>query len=79
MTLYEYILMDDDKQKRVLWDGVYLSVRFEGDNTVQLYSLGSFYVEVYYSPGKNKILKVRPFKSTKPLEPYLNQINFEVI
>jgi acid phosphatase class B len=71
--------MDADNQKRVLWDGVYLGVRFEDDDTIQLYSLGTFYVEVYYSPTSNEILRVQPFKSIKALEPYLTQITIETL
>jgi len=41
---------------------------------INLYHTGKFYVEVYYNPKANAIVKFRAFKSTRCLEPYLESI-----
>lgn len=45
---------------------------------VQLYSLDSFYVELYYDPLANKILRFHAFTSKSFLVPYLAHIKFNV-
>ena len=43
-------------------------------NGINLYSLNDFYVELWYDQLSNKIIKIRSFKSTNPLDPYLDDI-----
>lgn len=52
-----------------------LADRLDGDTYILLYELGGFYVEVYYSMRDNKIARLKPFKITSDLAPYLDQIN----
>jgi hypothetical protein len=77
MTLYQFRSLSEEQQANSVWDGVFLDLRTHNDCNVLLYDLGGFYVEVYYLPILNKIIKLRPFKSVKPLEPYLDQLNTE--
>jgi hypothetical protein len=74
MTSYEFKSLDLNEQAVALLEGIYLEIRFEGEHTVQLYSLNDFYVEVYYSPKGNRIIKLVSFRSTKLLDPFLSYI-----
>lgn len=75
MTLYEFIALDELEQAEAVWNGVHLGDRQEGECTVLLYQIDSFYVEVFYHPGSNRVTKFRPFKTLDLLQPYLEQIN----
>jgi hypothetical protein len=75
MTLYQFQSLDIQEQANAVWDGTYLEHRTNNGFRIVLYDLGGFYVEVYYAPDENKIIKLRPFKSTSPLQPYLDRMN----
>ncbi|WP_179197837.1 hypothetical protein [Hymenobacter crusticola] len=36
-----------------LMEGTHLATRYEGEDLITLYYLGSFFVEVYYDPESN--------------------------
>jgi hypothetical protein len=74
MTLYEFRSLNKDQQAVAAWQGTFLDSRFDGVHDILLYDLGGFYVEVLYSPEQNKIKEFRPFKSTTPLNPYLDRM-----
>jgi hypothetical protein len=75
MTLYEFRSLTEEQQAEAVWNGVFLDLRAYLGLNILLYAIDEFYVEVYYSPSLNKIEGLRPFRSTKPLEPYLAQFN----
>jgi len=75
MTLHEFRGLTENEQADLAWAAVFLDVRAEGSHSVLLYAIDEFYVEVYYSPSLNKIEKLRAFKSTRPLQPYLDQLS----
>lgn len=77
MTLYDFKTLNEQQQANAAWDGVFLDLRTEKNYNVLLYDLGGFYVEVYYSSVLNKIIKLRPFQSVQPLQPYLDGFNTE--
>jgi len=77
--LYEYNALTDTEKGQLLWDeGVYLMSRFEDNYRINLYSLFDFYVEAWYELAKNKITKLRTFRSLNALEPYLNFISLNI-
>jgi hypothetical protein len=79
MGLYEYNMLDIDIKALILWDkGIFLLNRFEGDYSINLYSLYDFYVEAWYKSDINSIEELKTFKSMKPLEPYLDRINLNL-
>jgi len=45
------------------------------NHTINLYSLFDFFVEVWYSPGNNKIEKIEVLKSEKTLDLYIDKMN----
>lgn len=75
ITLYNFIAMNETEQANAVWNGTYLGDRFECDYVIQLYTVSTFYVEVFYDPKENKIIRFRPFKTNKLLDPYLNRID----
>jgi hypothetical protein len=76
MTLYEYKQLEETEQAIALWDkGVHLGERFNGEHNILLYQMDGFYVEVFYHPDCNAIVRIRSFKSTGQLLPYLDQMD----
>ena len=67
--------MDKDAQADIVWRGTFLDGRTEGLRNIFLYAVDEFYVEVYCSSSLSKIDNLIPFRSTNPLQPYLNQLD----
>ena len=42
---------------------------------VELYQVGSFYVEVHYRQSNSEIIKITSFEDISYLEPYINTIS----
>lgn len=78
ITLYDFNALTEDAKANAVWQGTFLADRREEDLTVQLYSVGSFYVEVFYDAGLNKIVRFRSFTTKSLLVPYLAQIKFDL-
>ena len=78
MTLYEYNGLDVEQRAEILWDkGVYLATRQEKEFRILLYQIDGFYVEVWYNTNKNAISRLKSFRSTNPLDPYLRDIEID--
>lgn len=75
MTLYQFRALDINEQASAVWGGTFLDSRVEAIYDVHLYNVGDFYVEVYYSNKLNEIVKIRPFRYTSLIQPYLDRIN----
>ena len=74
-TIYEFnILPDSDKADTVWEHGKFITNRVIEGNAINLYSFNDFYVEIWYDQPTNKIIKIRSFTSTNPLDPYLDDI-----
>jgi hypothetical protein len=78
LTLYDFNGLNDDEKANAVWEGTFLADRREEDLTVQLYSVGNFYVEVFYDAGLNKIVRFRSFTTKSLLVPYLAHIKFDL-
>ena len=74
MKIYEFRQLSKDEQANAAWAGVFLDVRTENDLYVLLYYVDEIYVEIYYSAVLNEIVKLQPFKSSKLLQPYLDNM-----
>jgi hypothetical protein len=75
ITLYDFLAMTDAEQGVAAMQGEYLALRDEGDQKVQLYNLGSFFVEVYYDPKLNKITQLQPSKNKRVLQKYVQHLD----
>ena len=74
-TLYEFNVLPENDKADVVWEhGKFLSNRNIEGHGINLYSLNDYYVEIWYDQGTNKTIKIRSFKSTNPLDPYLEEI-----
>ena len=72
----EFDEMPPDKQFEVLHrDGVYIGKRKEGEETVVLLQLSSFYVELYYTKYRKEVSRLLTSDDTEILQPYLEQIH----
>ena len=76
LTIKEYDELDETEKAAAILQGDFLADREENGLMVQLYSVGSFYGEIYYDPLANKILRWRAFEGIQQLGPYLAHIRF---
>ena len=74
-SLYEFNILPDGEKADNVWEhGKFITNRVVEGHVINLYSLNDFYVEIWYHQSSNKIIKIRSFKSTNPLDPYLEEI-----
>jgi hypothetical protein len=76
MTFFQFRHLPLDEQTLITWDkGVHLTTRFHGLHAILLWQIDGFYVEIFYNRVDHNIDKLRSFRSTIPLRPYLNEID----
>lgn len=74
MKLYDYKLLTEEEQYRVLWnDGILIDACIEGSNKKILYAINNFYVELWCNILTNKIVWKLSFKQGRLLEKYLEK------
>lgn len=78
LTLYDFNEFSEDEKANAVWNGSFLADREENGLMVQLYAISGFYVEAFYDPLANKILRFHPFTSKSFLVPYLAHIKFNL-
>ena len=70
ISLYEYNLLPEDEKSQMIWDhGTFITNKADDFKAVNLFSLSSFYVEIWYDRVNNKITQIRSFNSFKQLSP----------
>jgi hypothetical protein len=74
MTLKEFRTLDINEQANVVWAGTFLGTLANTKYYVHLYSVYGFYVKVYYSNELNEIIRIRAFRNTSLLSPFLDSI-----
>ena len=77
MTLYQFNALTTNDQAEIVWNCPHVGERFDEENTIVLYQVDCFYVEVFYNRKNNTITRLRSFASTEQLAPYLKQINID--
>ncbi|RYZ00679.1 MAG: hypothetical protein EOO11_00710 [Chitinophagaceae bacterium] len=78
MTLFAFQLLTPAEQLDLLYEeGTYIGKRKVGGQVRILYQIEGFYVEVYYTKYRCVAEKLVCFRSTIPLEPYLEFIDVE--
>lgn len=75
MTLYQFNALDEMEQAEAVWSGTHIGERQNGEYSILLYQVDSFYVEAYYHRAHNELTRFRSFSNPDQLAPYLNQIN----
>jgi hypothetical protein len=76
MTLQKFEgLTQDHQDKYLLLNGVCIASRQTGENSIYLFQLYNFYVEVHFHDTSGEFIHSRSFEDTEELYPYLEQIN----
>lgn len=75
ITLYDFISMSDNQRGEITFARECLGDRREDSLHIQLYRIDEFYVEVFYDPVNNRIIRFRPFSNLELLAPYINITN----
>ena len=76
MQLHEFKYQEKQKKKELLFEnGVYLATRFIKNYQLLLFSVASFYVEVYFDYHEEEIGYMKAFTSTDELSPYLDEMD----
>ena len=71
MTLYEFKLLPEQEQYRILFNrGDFLTHMLESKARFTLYALDKFFVEVEYNPKSSRIVNMVSFMSGKKLDKY---------
>lgn len=78
MKLCDYENLPEAEQlEHIQNDGVYIGKRWNKKNSLLLYQVNDFYVEVNYLKYRCYVYRIRCFRSTMLLEPYLDQVDIE--
>lgn len=73
--LRDFLALTEGEQFNLLQqDGVHVGKRKVGDQTVILFQLYGFYVEVFYQQYRKVVDRIVTSESTDILHPYLDQI-----
>jgi hypothetical protein len=78
LSLEEFNALSQFDQAEAIWNGIFLADREENGLVVRLYSLDTFYGEVFYDAHTNKVLRLKAFNTTSQLVPYLAHIKFNL-
>jgi hypothetical protein len=80
MELKEFKYERKDKKIEMLFsNGIYLATRIEKNNTILLFQINSFYVEVYFYDDFSEPGYMKAFTDTGFLNPYLEQIDIDFL
>lgn len=69
ITHYDFLRMTEAEQFKAIRNGTFLGDRKQNGIWIQCYSLGSFYVEVFYDSNCNEIKRIRSFSKIEQLSP----------
>ncbi len=58
----------------IMEQGVFIGKRTDGFYNILLFQVDAFYAEIFYHSHFNVIIKIKTFRDTEALEPYLQQI-----
>ena len=77
MTFYEYNRLCKPEQYKALFkNGVMVADRNKGEYKIVLYQLFSFYIELYFKKGDDKLKRLTVFSTTEKLDDeYTKHIN----
>lgn len=78
MNLYEFNILNTHNKLELVWaHGNFIDTHYSETESVNLYGLDKFYVDVVYDPKTNEIIDVRSFKTGACLEKYFPVIQTE--
>lgn len=66
-------LSDGDKAAELISKGRHLGRRKEGKRTLNLYSMGDFFVEIVFNPNNNQIESIEIIEDLSKIDEYLDE------
>jgi len=76
MSIHDFSILNTGEKAFVLWNqGTSLATRNESGYIIDLYALGTFYVEMWYDSTSKAVENIYSFKTLKRLDIYLEDIN----
>jgi len=76
LSLAEFMELPDDLKFDILHKhGVYVGKRKENGQSIVLFQLHGFYVEVFYKEYRKTIERINTSSSAEILQPYIDQVN----
>ncbi|MDQ3394671.1 MAG: hypothetical protein M3512_11250 [Bacteroidota bacterium] len=74
----------EDKTQYLWYRGKLIGSRYHGRHKIELYSIFNFYAEIWYTEldrgiRDSMIIKIIPFNGISNLDPYLENIKFEIL
>lgn len=75
MTIYLFTLLTEKEKARVVLSSMFLLQRIEKEMIFQLYYVDGIFVEIWYDPVGNTVYSMKPFNTSKYLEPFLRKIS----
>lgn len=80
MRIEDFTLLTRKDQLDLIYnDGVYIGKQKKGKHVRVLYQIYVFYVEIYYTKYRTNISAIRYIRTVEGIEPYLEQINVDVL
>lgn len=77
MKLNDFFRLSIDEQVETVSQGDFLGEREAKPYVIFLFNIDNFYAEVFYDEIKHKITRVKPFKTIRILEPYLENVDID--
>ena len=80
MNLTDFNRNNLQQKTTLIWEkGNFLAVRYSSNCNVCLYSMGKFFVEIWYRMADNEINSIKAFYNYSFLEPYLEMVDLSEI
>jgi hypothetical protein len=77
MKLSDFVKLSTDEQSEAASKGTFLGEREVKPYVIFLFTIDNFFAEVFFDEVQNRITRVKPFKSIRGLDPYLDAVNIE--
>lgn len=76
MTLFDFVQLTENEKANVVWEGRFLSLKEDIEQTVVLYKVYNFFCEVYYNNSDNSIVRLKPFRTKELFQSFFaHQMN----
>lgn len=78
MNVQQFNHLYDHQKTEVVLKAVFLAERMTDEHYIRLYSLGSFYIEVFFNNETQFIEQLTAFKQTDNILPYVQDVSIAV-
>jgi len=77
IKLNDFFKLSLNEQIETASQGDFLGEREAKPYVIFLFNIGNFYAEIFYDEERSKITRVKPFKTVRVLDPYLEKLLLE--